>query len=91
MRRREPIVLIATRKLRFALPSIDRLLEEQRFAAAGRFHLAVGPFRDQQIGLDRNGDALQFARFFESVDELAERRVSHLALVRRTARAPRLS
>ena len=35
----------------------DRLLEQQRLSARRRFHLAVGPFADEQIGVDRFGDA----------------------------------
>ena len=58
-------------KLRFS--SIDnRLLEKKRFPAGGRFHFAVGPFRNQQIGVDRDSDAFQFARFVKSVEELSK-------------------
>ena len=39
----------------------DRLLEKQRFSAAGRFHFAIGPFADDQIGIDRDRDAFQLA------------------------------
>ena len=77
MRLRDPMVLIATGNCD-VLPSIDRLLEKQRLAAAGRFHFAICPFADDQIGLDRNGDALQLAGAIERFDELRERAVSHL-------------
>ena len=77
MRRRDPIVLIASGNFD-GLPVDRRLLEEQRLPAAGRFHLAVRPFRDQQIGLDRNGDALQLARLIERLNELPEGRIRHL-------------
>ena len=77
----EPIVLIATGNFD-GLPSISGLLEEQRLAAAGRFHLAIRPFRNEQIGIDRNGDALQLARLVERLDELAERK-SKPSLLRR--------
>ncbi len=46
------------REVRFT--SVDkRSLEEQSLAASCGFHLAVGAFRNQQIGVDRKGDALQ--------------------------------
>ncbi len=60
-------------------PSIGGIFEEQRLPAAGRFHLAIRPFRDQQIGLDRDGNAFQFARLIERLDELPEGRIRHLA------------
>ncbi len=66
------------RKLR-RLAVDRRLFEEQRLPATGRFHLAIRPFRDQQIGIDRNRDALQFARLIQRVDELPEGGISHLA------------
>ena len=48
------------------------MLEQQRFAAAGRFHLAIGPFGDQQFGIDRDGDAFQFASLFQSIEEMCK-------------------
>ena len=68
------------RKLRrFAIDS--RLLEEQRLSTAGRFHLAIRPFADNQVGLDRDGNASQLALLVERVDELPKRSVSHGATV----------
>src|SRR5205085_2971511 len=61
-------------------PAVDRwLLEEQGLPAAGRFHFAIRPFANHQIGLDRDRHACQFAGSVERVDELAERAVSHHA------------
>jgi hypothetical protein len=54
------------------------VLEQQRFAAVGRFHLAVGPFSDEEIGVDRDSDTFQFAGFFKSIQELSKRAISHL-------------
>ncbi len=51
--------------------------EEQRFAAAGRFHLPVGEFSDFEFGGDGQGDAGQFTGLFQSADEIVERLVSH--------------
>ena len=49
------------------------LFEEQRLAAAGRFHLAIGDFGDFQFGGDGLGDALQFARRVRARSENHER------------------
>ena len=54
------------------LPVDQRLFEEQRFAATGRFHFAIGPFRNHEIGLDRRRNALQLACLFERLQKLAE-------------------
>ena len=48
------------------------LLEEQRLSTAGRFHLAVGPFGNQQVGVDRVGDARQLARLFERFEKMSK-------------------
>ena len=56
----------------------DRLFEKQRFAPIGRFHFAICPFADDQIGIDRDRDAIQFACAIERFDELRERAVGHL-------------
>jgi len=48
------------------------LFEEQRFAATERFHFAIGPFRNHQIGLDRRRNAPQFAGLFQGLQKLAE-------------------
>jgi hypothetical protein len=48
------------------------LLEKKRFPAAGRFHLAVCPFRDEQIRVDRNADAFQLARLFKRVEKVSK-------------------
>ncbi len=76
MRLCEPIVLIATGK------GDDRavdggLLDEQRLAAAGRFHFAVGQFGDFQFGGDGLGDAFEFAGAVELLNEIAEGIKSH--------------
>ncbi len=47
-------------------------LNEQRLAAAGRFHLAVGEFGDFEFGGERLRDAGQFTRPFELLHELPE-------------------
>jgi len=44
------------------LAADDRFLKEERFAATGGFHFPIGPFGYEQIGIDRDGDALEFAR-----------------------------
>jgi hypothetical protein len=54
-----------------------RLLEEQRFATVGRFHLALRHFGDLQLGSDGEGDPPQFACFFEDGQKFRERGVSH--------------
>ena len=56
----------------------DWLLEKQRFASAGRFHFAICPFADDQIGIDRNRNAIQLAGAIERFDKLRERAVGHL-------------
>ena len=48
------------------------LLDEQRFAAAGFLHLAVGELGDFQFGGDGLGDAEEFAGLVEPVNEIAE-------------------
>ena len=64
-----------------------RLLEQQRLAAAGRFHLAVGDFGDFEFGGDRLGDALEFAGAVERLDKIAEGFKSHTrAKLTQTAR-----
>ena len=76
IRLREPMVLIATGKLRnFSVDS--RLLEKQRLSATGRFHFAIGPFGDEQIGIDRDRDAFQLACLLERFEEIPEGAVSH--------------
>ena len=76
MRLCEPIVLMATRKRRD--DAVDGgLFEQQRLAAAGRFHFAVGDLGDFQFGGDGLGNAFQFARAVERVDEIAEGIKSH--------------
>ncbi len=54
-----------------------RLLDKQRLAAAGRFHLAVGEFGDFQFGGDGLRDAFEFAGTVERFEELAEGIKSH--------------
>jgi len=57
----------------FRFSSIDnRLLEKNRFPTIRRFHFAVRPFCNEQIGVDRNSDAFQLARFVKSVEELSK-------------------
>ena len=53
------------------------LLEEQRLAAAGRFHLAVGEFGDFEFGGHGLGDAFQLARAVKRVHKIAEGIKSH--------------
>src|SRR6266566_4462865 len=65
------------REFRF-FPLDNRLLKEESFSAAGRLHLAVCPFRNKQVRVHRNGDALQLIRLFKSVEELSKGAVSHL-------------
>jgi hypothetical protein len=69
------------RKIR-RFPIDKRLLKEQGLAATGRFHFAVSPFADRQIGIDLSPDALQFAGAIKRLDELRERAVGHLNVVR---------
>ena len=58
---------------------VDRgLLDEQRLAAAGRFHLAVGEFGDLELGRDRLRDAPEFPSLVKSLDKIAKRCVSHV-------------
>ena len=60
MRFCEPSVLMASGKRRDR--AVDGgLLEQQRLAAAGRFHFAVGELGDFQFGGDGLGNALEFA------------------------------
>jgi hypothetical protein len=76
MRLCEPSVLMATGKRRD--DAVDGgLLEEQRLAAAGLFHFAVGDLGDLQFGGDGLGDAFEFARLIQCVDEITERIESH--------------
>jgi hypothetical protein len=57
----------------FRFFSIDnRLLEKKRFATARRLHLAVRPFCNEQICVDRNNDALQLAGLLKGVEELSK-------------------
>ena len=65
------MVLMATGNSDF-FPFDNRLLKQQSFSAAGRFHLAVCPFGNEQFGIDRDCDALQFARLFKSIEELSK-------------------
>ena len=59
MRFQEPIVLIATGNGDdYAVHGW--FLDEQRLAAAGRFHFAIGEFGDFQFRGDRLGDTNQF-------------------------------
>ena len=55
------------------------LLEQQRLAAAGQFHFAVGDLGDLEFGGDGLGNAFEFARLVEGVDEIAEGIKSHTA------------
>src|SRR6266702_1741257 len=50
----------------------DWLLEEQRLSTAGRFHLAVRPFGNEQIGVYRIGDARQFASLLERFEKMSK-------------------
>ena len=59
------------RKFRFC-PIDNRLLEQKRLAPAGRFHFPVGPCRDEQIGINREGDAFQFACLLKRFNEFSE-------------------
>ena len=54
-----------------------RFLEEKSFAATRRFHFPVSPFGDEQVGVDRDGNAFQLARLLQRVEELSKRPVSH--------------
>ncbi len=57
----------------FRFSSIDdRLLEKKRLPPSRRFHFAVSPFCNEQIRVDRDGDAFQLARFVKSVEELSK-------------------
>ena len=53
------------------------LLEQQRLAAARRFHFAVGEFGDLQFGGYGLRNALEFAGAVECVDEVSEGIESH--------------
>ena len=77
MRRVDPIVLIATGNVETASRRSTGCSNSSALPATGRFHLPVGPFADQQIGIDRDGDAFELARLFESFEELAKRSISH--------------
>ncbi len=46
--------------------------EQQSLAAAGELHFAVGDLGDFEFGGDRLGNAFEFARPVEGVDEIAE-------------------
>ena len=71
------------RDWKFRRFSIDkRLLKKQGLTTAGRFHFAVSPFADRQIGIDLCPDALQLASAIQRIDELRERAVGHLNVVR---------
>jgi hypothetical protein len=48
------------------------LFEEQCLSTVGRFHFAIRPFCDEQIGINRDRDTFQFTRFLKSVEETAE-------------------
>jgi hypothetical protein len=48
------------------------LFEQNSLPTARRFHFTISPFCDEQIGIDGNCDAFQFARFLKSVEETAE-------------------
>ena len=54
-----------------------RFFEQQRLAAAGRFHFAVGDFGDFEFGRDGLGDAFEFAGAVELPDKIAEGFKSH--------------
>jgi hypothetical protein len=57
----------------FRFFSIDnRLLEKKRFATTRRLHLAICPFCNEQVCVDRNSDALQLARLLKGVEELSK-------------------
>ena len=61
------------RNREFRFSSIDnRLLEKKRLATARRFHLAICPFCNEQVRVDRNSDALQLARLLKGVEELSK-------------------
>ena len=47
------------------------------FSATGRFHLAICPFRDYQLGIDRLVNALQFACALECFEKMLERPKRH--------------
>ena len=48
------------------------LLEQERLAAVGRFHFAVGDLGDFQFGRNRLGNAFEFARGFERVEKITK-------------------
>ena len=48
------------------------LFKQQRLAAAGRFHFAVGDLGDLEFGGDGLGNAFEFARPIERIDKIAE-------------------
>ena len=52
-------------------------LEQQRLAAAGRFHFAVGEFGDFEFGGDGLGNAFEFAGAVELADKIAKGFKSH--------------
>ena len=76
MRLCEPSVLMATGNGE-TLAVDGGLFDQQRLAAAGRFHFAVGQLGDFQFRGDGLGNAFEFARLVEGVDEIAKGIESH--------------
>ena len=53
--------------------SVDsRFLDQQRLAAGGRFHLAVGEFADLEFGSDGNGDGNEFTGAIQLLHKFPE-------------------
>jgi len=54
-------------------------LKQQRLATSGQLHFTVGDLGDFEFGGDGLGNAFEFARLVERVDEIAEGIKSHTA------------
>ena len=62
------------------LPVDRRLFDEQRLAAARRFHFAIGQCGDFQFSGDRLGDAFEFAGLIQRLHKLAKGIVGHVMI-----------
>ena len=76
MRFQEPIVLMATGNGTH-LAVDGGLLDQQRLAAAGRLHFAVGEFGDFEFRGHRIPDTPQLTRAFQGLDKIPEARECH--------------
>lgn len=54
------------------LPIHGRFFDEERLAATGGFHFAIGELGDFELGGNGLGDALEFTRLLECVEEVAK-------------------